>query len=503
MERKDFLRFSGMGAAYALLAGSAPFLLPSCRKDSMMMDMGGGPISVTEGAFDVPLPIPSVINGQGSLAAQNTTHSIFKGKTSKALGYHAGSIPGPTIKLNSGSPVNIHLQNNLSEPTNIHWHGLIIPANMDGHPEDIAQPGSSFNYTFSVNQRAGMYWYHPHPHGFTAKQAFKGLAGVFVVNDSEEQALSLPSGAFEIPVVIQDKRIFPDYAIDYSPQMGEVMTGFMGQYITVNGVYSPYLNVSKRNYRIRVLNGSNARIYNIALSNDASFAVIGSDGGLLAAPQTVSSLILGPGERADLIVDFSSYSIGTDLYLISKTFSAGEAQGMQEFKMLKFAVSQNDTDTFSLPGTLSTINLIAESSAIKTRTFNISNAGMGMGGHGGGHGGMNMKGMHKINDKTYDANRIDETVQAGATEVWVFDNSGGDEPHPMHIHGMQFQVLDRTGGRNTLIPTENGWKDTVMLLPGEKVRTIMTFHQHKGKYVVHCHNLEHEEDGMMLQFEVV
>ncbi len=503
MDRRYFIRFSGMGGAYALLASSVPFVISSCRKDGMMMDMDtGGPVNVLEGAFDVSLPIPSVVNGQSSLTAQNTTHSIFKAKSSKVLGYQPGSILGPTILLNSGSSVNLNLQNSLSEPTNIHWHGLIIPANMDGHPEDIAQPGSSFNYNFSVSQRAGMYWYHPHPHGFTAKQAFKGLAGVFVVNDTEEQALNLPSGAFEIPLVIQDKRIFPDYALDYSPQMGEVMTGYMGQYITVNGVYSPYLNVNKRNYRIRVLNGSNGRIYNIALSNNASFAVIGSDGGLLASPQTASSLILGPGERADLIVGFSSYSLGTDLFLISKTFSAGEAQGIQEFKMMKFTVSQNDTDTFSLPGTLSVINLIPESSATKTRTFSISNAGMGMGGHGG-MGGMNMKGMHKINDKTYDASRIDESVQAGATEIWVFDNSTGDEPHPMHIHGIQFQVLDRTGGRNVLIPTENGWKDTVIVMPGEKVRTIMTFHQNKGKYVVHCHNLEHEDDGMMLQFEVV
>ncbi|MGQ0827963.1 MAG: multicopper oxidase domain-containing protein [Bacteroidota bacterium] len=499
MERRDFLRFSGMGAAYALLAGSAPFLLTSCRKDRMM-DMGGGPVNVIEGAFDFPLPIPALSNGQGSLITQNTTHSIFNGKVSKVLGYQAGSILGPTIKLNSGSTVNLNLQNSLSDPTNIHWHGLVIPANMEGHPEDILQPGSSFNYNFSVSQRAGMYWYHPHPHGFTAKQTFKGLAGVFVVNDAEEQALNLPSGIFEIPLVIQDKRIFPDYALDYSPQMGEVMTGYMGQYITVNGVYSPYLNVNKRNYRIRVLNGSNARIYNIGLSNNASFAVIGSDGGLLAAPQTVNSLILGPGERADLIVDFSSYLLGTDIFLINKTFSAGEAQGTQEFKMMKFTVSQNDTDTFSLPGTLSSINLIPESSATKTRIFNISNAGMG--GHGG-HSGMSMKGMHKINDKIYDPNRIDDTVLAGATEIWVFDNSTGDEPHPMHIHGMQFQVLDRTGGRNVLIPTENGWKDTVMVMPKEKVRAIMTFHQNKGKYVVHCHNLEHEDDGMMLQFEVV
>src|SRR3972149_1518297 len=138
MERRDFIRFSGMGAAYALMAGSAPFLLSSCRKGGMMMDMGaGGPVNVMEGAFDISLPIPSVMNGLGSLTAQNTTHSIFKGKTSKVLGYQSGSILGPTIKLNSGSSVNLNSQNSLSEPTNIHWHGLIIPANMDGHPEDV------------------------------------------------------------------------------------------------------------------------------------------------------------------------------------------------------------------------------------------------------------------------------------------------------------------------------------------------------------------------------
>lgn len=499
MNRKNFLRYSGMGIASTLLAGSATFFLSLCKRGKMMMGMGGSSVNVIEGSFDVALPIPSVINGQGGLVAQSTGFSIFKGKTSKVLGYQSGSILGPTIRLNSGSSVNINLQNHMSEPTNIHWHGLIIPANMDGHPEDIVQANSSFSYAFTVNQRASMYWYHPHPHGFTAKQAFKGLAGVFVVDDSEEQSLNLPSGAFEIPLVIQDKRIFPDFAIDYSPQMGEIMTGFMGQYVTVNGAYSPYLSVNKRHYRIRVLNGSNARIYNLALSNNASFAVIGSDGGLLATPQTANSLILGPGERVDLIVDFSSYIIGTDLFLISKIFSAGEAQGKQEFKIMKFAVSQDDTDSFSLPGTLSSMNIIPENTATKTRTFSISNPNMGM----GGHSGMNMKGMHKINDKSYDPNRIDETVQVGTTEIWIFDNSKGDEPHPMHIHGMQFQVLDRTGGRNTIIPTEKGWKDTIMVMPGEKVRTIMTFHSNKGKYVVHCHNLEHEEDGMMLQFEVV
>jgi blue copper oxidase len=276
----------------------------------------------------------------------------------------------------------------------------------------------------------------------------------------------------------------------------------MGSNILVNGVYSPFKDVKTRNYRLRVLNGSNGRIYNLALSNGVSFSVIGSDGGLLPSPRTVSSLLLGPGERADLIVDFSNYAIGTELFLESKTFSAGATQGTQSFKIMKFKVTQKDKDSYTLPATLSAINSISKGNAMKTRSFDISNGGMGnMGGMG--NGGMMMKGMHRINNKVYDHSRIDETVQSGSTEIWVFDNSLGNEPHPMHIHALQFQVLERSGGRNGLIPTEGGWKDTVLLLPGEKVSVIMTFGQNKGKYVLHCHNLEHEDDGMMLQFEII
>jgi FtsP/CotA-like multicopper oxidase with cupredoxin domain len=499
MERRDFIRLTGMGTTAFFIRSSVPLFLTSCRYDGMMMNMRGRPVSVIEGYFTTLLSIPQTINGQATLTAQRTAYNIFEGKISQVLGYQYGSILGSSIIVNSGENININFQNNLSETSNIHWHGLLTPANMDGHPEDVAQPGRSLNYNFTVLQRAGMYWYHSHPDGNTAKQVFLGLAGVFIVRDDEEKSLNLPFGEFEIPLVIQDKRIFPDYALDYSPNMGEVMTGYMGPYITVNGVYSPYKDVKTRNYRLRVLNGSNGRIYNLALSNGDFFTIIGADGGLLVSPQTITSLMLGPGERADLIVDFSSYSIGTQLFLVNKTFSAGASQGTQEFKIIKFKVAQNEKDTFTPPGMLSVIKTIPESSAVKTRVFNIFNAGMG----GGGNEGMSMRGMHRINNKTYDKNRIDETVQAGSTEIWVFDNSMGDEPHPMHIHAIQFQILDRTGGRNSLISSERGWKDTVMLLPGEKVRVIMTFGQNKGKYVLHCHNLEHEDDGMMLQFEIV
>lgn len=208
-----------------------------------------------------------------------------------------------------------------------------------------------------------------------------------------------------------------------------------------------------------------------------------------------------------MLVDFSTYDVGTELFLENQLFSAGDAQGKQRFNIVKFIVNKKEIDTFSLPSVLSSINPINESTAVKTRIFDISNpdmsamGGMNMGGMN--MGGMPMKGMHRINNKTYDKSRIDETILGGSTEIWVFDNSKGAEPHPMHIHGVQFQVLDRTGGRGGLIASEKGWKDTVLLLPGEKVRVIMTFASYKGKYMIHCHNLEHEDDGMMLQFEII
>ncbi|NEW84711.1 MAG: multicopper oxidase domain-containing protein [Mariniphaga sp.] len=480
-------------------------VISSCRKESIMTNSEGLATPVIEGDFLTPLAIPPSINGQGTLTAQVTTSTIFSGKKSKVLGYQSGSILGPSIVVNSGENININFQNSLAENSNIHWHGLITPAGMDGHPEDVALPGDSFVYKFTVSQRAGMYWYHPHPDGFTAKQAYLGLAGVFLVRDAEEQTLSLPSGEMEIPLVIQDKRINSNSDLEYSPNMIDIMTGYMGSNILVNGINSPYKDVRTRNYRLRVLNGSNGRIYNLALSDGASFTVIGADGGLLVSPQKVTSLLLGPGERADLIVNFSNYKIGTELFLASNTFSAGASQGIRNFRIMKFRVTQSDKDSFSLPEKLSDIETISKSSAIKTRTFDISNGGMGnMGGMSGmGSTGMTMKGMHRINNKVYDKSRIDETVRAGSTEIWEFDNSMGDESHPMHVHGLQFQVLDRNGGRNSLISTESGWKDTVLLLPGEKVHVIITFGRNKGKYVLHCHNLEHEDDGMMLQFEII
>lgn len=492
MKRNQFIKLSAAGAAYTLIGGYSG-LLSSCSKDENITSAGDY-IPVTEGSFNTPLAFPKVMQSNFALTPQLTAGGNFKNNSLSVYGYEAGSILGPTFQFTKGQPVSINVQNQLSDVSNVHWHGLSVPSMMDGQPHQLIQSGSFFLYSYTVNERAGLYWYHPHPHGDTARQVMMGLAGLIIVHDDEENALGLPGGDRELFLVIQDKRISGN-EISYSPTMNDVMTGFMGESVFVNGIYAPYHEVSTVQYRIRVLNGSNARIYHLALSNGKSFAVIGSDGGLLSAPQIVSSILLGPGERLDLIVDFSGQNLNDEIFLLSKTFDAGTAQGLQEFRIMKFVVNKIESDSFQLPSALSLITLLPESQSVASRNFDISNQGMNM---SGGH----MHGSHTINDLSYDESRIDETVAKNTIEVWTFDNGQGTEPHPMHLHGVQFQVLDRTGGRNAVQPHETGWKDTVLVMPYEKVRVIIPFGANTGSFVFHCHNLEHEDDGMMLQYEI-
>jgi FtsP/CotA-like multicopper oxidase with cupredoxin domain len=455
--------------------------------------MVGEPNWIVEGGFERPLSVPPQVSGNVELMAKTISDEMIAGKFTSALSYREGLL-GPTIYAASGSTVNVRLDNSLSENTNIHWHGLIVPADMEGHPKDYTVGGESFQYTLPIDQRAGTYWYHPHVHGSTARQVFMGLAGMFIVTDQEESALQLPSGQYDLPLIIQDKR-FDGPSLDYSPTEDEIMTGYLGEQILVNGIFSPFVSAANTWYRLRLLNGSTARVYNLAMTNNIPFHVIGADGGLLPATGHEMSLLLGPGERADVLVDFSSLAQGTEVFLTSGKFSKYDMQGRQSFSILKFRIEQSTASTFTPPSILSSIQKISEASALRTRTFDIGSL---VGGEG--HGGMN---KHAINSMTYMGDRIDETVEAGTTEIWEFDNTMGDEIHPMHIHGVQFQVLHRSGGRNTLIATERGWKDTVLLMPGEHVRIIMPFPLHKGMFVLHCHNLEHEDDGMMLNYEIV
>lgn len=490
MNRRDFIKRSSVSALTAW-AGSS-LLLNACHTEE---DMIGEPNWIVEGGFDRPLVFPSVSDGGASLNAKVSTFELVKGKVSATLSYENGLL-GPIIRANKGETVNVSLQNSLQEETNIHWHGLILPENMDGHPRHVAAAGASLSYSLPLIQRAGTYWYHPHPHGRTAKQVFMGLAGMFIVNDEEESSLNLPAGEFEVPIIIQDKH-FEGSSLDYSPTDDEIMTGFLGEQVVINGIHTPFLNVASGWYRLRILNGSTARVYNLAMTGGIQMNIIGADGGLLAAPEKVSSILLGPGERLDVVIDFSSLVVGQEAYLVSNKFSAFNVQGRQSFKLMKFKVDRAGTNQFTVPSALSHLVPIDRAKSVKTRRFDISAMAGGPGGHGGGMGG------HSINGKSFEIERIDETVQAGTTEVWEFDNAMGDEIHPMHIHGVQFQLVQRFGGRNQIIASEKGWKDTVLVMPGENVQVIMTFPLYTGTFVFHCHNLEHEDDGMMLNYQIV
>jgi FtsP/CotA-like multicopper oxidase with cupredoxin domain len=423
------------------------------------------------GTTRFPLYIPPVINAGASphtLTEAPGKVDLGGGRMSNAWVYN-GLMPGPTFRVNKGGSASFTLRNGLLEKTITHWHGMIVDHANDGHPIKAIAPGGTYSYSFPVIQRAALNWYHPHPHMLTGKQVALGLAGGFVVNDAEEAALGLPSGAYEVPLVLRDTTLDTSGNMLYKPRSG----GFEGQIPLVNGTRDPYLNVDTALYRFRVLGGSNARIFRLALSNGARFTLIGNDGGLLASAVSVATIDLAPGERADLLVDFRSATVGTSVML--RDLLAG--WDLLDFRVIR----QVSVPTTTLPSTLSSITALT--APVTTRTFSFD-------------------GMSKINGLLYDLNRIDFKVPFGQTERWRFTTSG-NAPHPVHVHGASFQVVSRTGGRGTIFPWERGWKDTVLLNDRETVEILIRFDTYRGLYLLHCHKLEHEDMGMMSNFEVI
>jgi FtsP/CotA-like multicopper oxidase with cupredoxin domain len=340
---------------------------------------------------------------------------------------------------------------------------------MDGHPEDLVNAGQSYRYQYPIIQRACLNWYHPHPDGRTGPQVAFGLAGAFIVRDSEEAALHLPQAPYEVPLVLRDANFDRNGNLRYNPKE----SGFLGSTPLVNGTRSPKLDVATEVYRFRVLGGANARVFRLALSNGSPMTLIGNDGGLLEFPANVSQIELGPGERLDLLIDFRGKSVGTKIRLVDLN---------QGWDLLEFVVATAVTPMYSIPaGRLSTI--VPLTAPVRERNFMF-------------------EGMSRINGLEFDVNRIDFTVPFGQTELWRF-STGGNGPHPVHIHGMSFQVLRRIGGRGMRFPWESGWKDTVLVQDGETVEVLVRFDAYANQlYLLHCHQLEHEDNGMMSNFMV-
>ncbi len=438
-------------------------------------------------ASEQALRFPPVFSGSDLVIGQ-TSVNIWTDKPTNALTFN-GSFPGPTIIVRRGDTFSAKIVNQLNVPSVIHWHGLIAPELMDGHPKDQIGAGMSADISFPILNRAGTYFYHSHADEETASQVYKGLAGFFIVEDPNEISFGLPSGIYDVPLLIQDKRTNANRDLVYSPSMMDTMSGWLGTDILINGTPDAYLDISPTLYRLRLLNGSNARIYKIAFSDRKLFHVIGSDGGLLDKAVQATSVFISPGERLDILADFSANS-QQSLYLKSLEFPyggmsmSGTPQGT-EMNLLKFNVIHHEQSGGIVPGSLVPYDPFNSADSKRTRTFSLGTSGM----------------QHTINEKTFSMNRIDETVKLGDLERWDFMNTG-DETHPMHIHGAQFQVVERDG-KPVSEPTDLGWKDTVMVPEMSNVSILVRFDEYAGRYLLHCHNLEHEDTGMMLNIQVL
>jgi len=421
-----------------------------------------------------PLHLPPTASPSGfQLTAAPGSIDLGGQRTSQAWVYNRQAqnpmMPGPTLVASTGDHATITLHNGLAQPTITHWHGMLVTHENDGHPMEVISPGETYAYDFPIINRAALNWYHPHPHMLTGEQVAMGLAGAFIIRDTEEAALSLPSGTHEVPLVLRDTSFDTAGNIQYKPRSG----GFLGTVPLVNGTLAPFLAVDRAIYRFRVLGGANARIFGLALGNGMPFTLIGNDGGLLSKSTDLTQIDLAPGERLDLLVDFRGQAAGTRIML--RDLRAG-------WDLLEFQVGST-TMTGSLPtGTLSTIEPLVGPAAV-TRMFSFD-------------------GMTKINGLEYAMGRIDFQVPFGVVERWRF-TTNGNAPHPVHIHGASFQVQSRTGGRGRLFPWESGWKDTVLLEDRETVEVLIRFDAYRGEYLMHCHKLEHEDMGMMSNFEVV
>jgi blue copper oxidase len=450
----------------------------------------------------------------------------------------------PTFLVKAGDRFSASVTNELVEETTIHWHGLHLHWPMDGHPLRAVRPGTSYRYAYTVANGGGTYWYHTHRHGNTARQVYMGLAGLFIVEDDNErrvnEALGVELGETDLPLIMQDKNLDGEGKLVYDPDEMARSMGYTGNVILVNMTPTPCFEVGTSLYRLRLLNGSNARLYRLAFEKvgdgeQLHYRVIAADGNLLARPHLVSEVFLSPGERVDLLLDLRGFENGDELALKNLAFDPmhrehemGESMGHgghaphdgmahteemhagtprlsdgQEFYILRMVVKDRLTQDGSVPEALSVVPP-ADTRGAAVRTVTLSAA--------------TEAGQTRwlINGLTYKPDEFPIVVQRGTTEIWEICNDERSMPHPMHLHGFRFRVLERRNSpgqvsemavdEKSRTATDLGWKDTVLVWPGETVRIAIEFsHDFEGEqlYLFHCHILEHEDAGMMINYKVV
>jgi FtsP/CotA-like multicopper oxidase with cupredoxin domain len=441
--------------------------------------------------FQVPLPILPTLAPTSSDATTDYyditmkvgQKEIIPGRLTTIWGYN-GLFPGPTIVAQSGRRTVVRQVNNLEESMSVHLHGGHTPSTSDGLPTDLIGPGAMKTYEYPNNAPAATLWYHDHAIDVTARHAYMGLAGFYILHDPAEKSLSLPSGENDVALMIRDASFDYRGALLYKLTDTALRTGLYGDRLLVNGAIQPYYQVARRQMRFRILNASNSRVCKFALSNGDPLVQVASDGGLLASPVSRQSIVVSPGERVEVVIDFANYALGSSVVLKNLDTTATPTIA----DVMRFDVVREDVDKSSLPQTLRPFHRISEKAATANRTFTLQ------------QNTLNGRTVWTVNGNLYDPARTDATPQLNATEIWTFQNNS-NQAHPMHIHDIQWQILDVNGVPPA--PGDDGWKDT-FLVPsgGGTVRVIGTFTDNVGPYVSHCHTLEHEDHAMMFNFAV-
>ena len=480
-------------------------------------------------------------------AALSASDAAPAGLTSAYLAQVGGrTYFNPTLVLHRDQRVRVDFVNGIGEPTIVHWHGLTVDTRNDGGGMTLAEPGGRYAYDFAVRNRSSLYWYHPHPHGLTAGQAYRGMFGLVEITDEDESrlraALDLVPGKSEIPLVLQDRRAEAAYAATDADRVH----GFLGERVLINGSACPYLDVATRTYRFRVLNASNARTYRLgwrtAAGTPVPFTLIGNDGGLFPAPRECTDAYLASAERLDVLLDLSDLSVGDTLFLETRSFDpmhmeaaaaasppdqtappvdhaamghaapaadphaehaqhAGHGGAFPEGTpraLLQLRIRGKVAYRTKVPARLSSLPVIDLAQASE-RPLRLGFA----------------KGRWRINDRVFVMGETPIEVRRNTVETWLIRNYFNSMPHAMHLHGFAFEVLERQTSPDAIaalkvdergrLATDLGRKDTVLVWPGESVRVAIDFacpFPGEQTYMFHCHNLEHEDGGMMLGVKV-
>ncbi len=549
--RRRFIAASGTAAAAAGLGG-----LLWRQSVFAAMDAGhktapvSAPPTAPTGQFTNRLRLPGASGLYAAVAAKDVNQITVSElnfevlpKLSSPFWAYVAEVSGrrllnPTLLARPGDQIKLRMVNRLKQPTIIHWHGLTNDERNDGVGMYQVDPGKNFDYAFTVRDRAANYWYHPHPHDIAGEQAYKGLAGLLIVKDDDEEqlarALDLAVGVTDIPLVIQDRSFNFEGKLEYKLSREQMFAGFLGEEILVNLTVRPYFDAARRIYRFRILNGSNARTYCLAFAQGnrlLDYYLIGTDGGLLEQPRKVRKTFIGAAQRLDVLLDLREASGSEPVLLKSLAFdpmhnesvdektgkpATGAMQGGgsdphaahaggglmdgMEMSLLQINIKSSPEYKRQIPSRLSRLPKLA-TATVEPRRFTL------------GHDG---KGKWNINGWRFNMHETPVTVQRGARETWLLlRNNRASMPHPMHVHGFQFRVLGRRdspaqvkelASRNSgLLPQDMGLLDTVLVWPGESVRIALDFsHPFSGDqtYMFHCHNLEHEDTGMMIGYKV-